>query len=45
MRDATATHQHGDRKALRREKEKKIAMGHKPDDHEEEPTWQQTMKY
>ena len=45
VRDATTMHHHGDRKALRREKEKKIAMGHKPDDHEEEPTWQQTMKY
>ena len=42
VRDAT-THQHGDRKALRREREKKIALGHKEDDHEEEPTWQQTM--
>ena len=45
MRDATTTHQHGDRKALRKEREKKIALGHKEDDHEEEPTWQQTMKY
>ena len=43
VRDATTTHQHGDRKALRREREKKIALGHKEDDHEEEPTWQQTM--
>ncbi|OUQ81402.1 relaxase/mobilization nuclease domain-containing protein [Flavonifractor sp. An10] len=43
VKDATTTHQHGDRKALRREKEKKIALGHKEDDHEEEPTWQQTM--
>ena len=45
VRDATTTHQHGDRKALRKEREKKIALGHKEDDHEEEPTWQQTMKY
>ena len=43
VRDATTTHQHGDRKALRKEREKKIALGHKEDDHEEEPTWQQTM--
>lgn len=26
---------HGDRKALAKEREKKIALGHKPDDHEE----------
>ena len=31
------------RKALRRERQIKIALGHKEDDHEEEPTWQQTM--
>ena len=43
VRDATTTHQHGDRKALRREREKKIALGHKEGDHEEDPTWQQTM--
>ena len=43
MRDATTAHQHTDKKALRREKEKKIALGHKEDDHEEEPTCQQTM--
>ena len=45
MRDATTTHEHGARKALRREQEKKIALGHKADDHEEEQTWEQTMKY
>lgn len=33
----------GDRKALAREREKKIAQGHKADDHEDHPTWQQTM--
>lgn len=27
---------HGDRKALAKEREKKIALGHKPDDHEEQ---------
>ena len=43
VKDATTTHQHGDRKLLRKELAKKIALGHKEDDHEEEPTWQQTM--
>lgn len=43
VRDATTTYQHGDRKSLRREQEKKIALGHKEDDHEEELAWQQTM--
>ena len=27
---------HGDRKTLAKEREKKIALGHKPDDHEEQ---------
>ena len=44
VRDTTTTYQHGDRKTLWREQEKKIALGHKEDDHEEEPTWQQTMR-
>ena len=35
MSDATKRLLHGDRKSLRREQEKKIAMGHKEDDHEE----------
>ena len=43
MRDATTMRQHGDRKALRREKAKKIALGHKEDDHEEEQKWEQSM--
>ena len=43
VRDAATMHQHGDRKALRREREKKIAMGHKADDHEEEQKWEQSM--
>ena len=43
IRDATTMHQHTDRKVLRRERQKKIALGHKVDDHEEEPTWQQTI--
>lgn len=43
VRDATTTHQHTDRKTLRQERQKKIALGHKEDDHEDEPAWQQTM--
>ena len=43
VRDATTMHQHTDRKTLRQERKKKIALGHKEDDHEEEPTWQQSM--
>lgn len=43
VRDATTTHQHTDKKTLRRQRQKKIALGHKEDDHEEEPTWQQSM--
>ena len=41
--DATTTHHHTDSKALRKERQKKIALGHKEDDYEEEQTWQQTM--
>ena len=33
--DATTRHSHGNRKALTKEQAKKIAMGHKADDHEE----------
>ena len=44
VRDATTMRQHIDSKALKETKRKKIAMGHKPDDHEDEkPTWSQTM--
>ena len=43
VKDATTTHQHTDKKALRKEREKKIAMGHKADDHEEEQKWEQSM--
>ena len=34
-----------DRKVLQKEREKKIALGHKADDHEDEVSydWQQTM--
>ena len=43
--DSTTQHHHADSKVLRKEKEKKIALGHKADDHEDEQTytWQQTM--
>ena len=43
--DATTQHHHTDSKALRKEKQKKIALGHKEDDHEEEQnyTWQQML--
>ena len=35
VRDATTMHQHTDKKALRKERKKKIATGCKPDDHDE----------
>ncbi len=41
--DATTAHKHADSKTLCREREKKIALGHKEDDHEDTQTWQQTM--
>ena len=41
--EPTTTHYHADSKALRKERQKKIAQGHAEDDHEEEQTWQQTM--
>ena len=43
IRDATTTHHHADKKTLRRQRQKKIALGHKEDDHADEPTWQQSM--
>ena len=44
VRDATTMRQHIDSKAYRETQRKKIAMGHKPDDHEdEEPAWSQKM--
>ena len=43
VRDATTMHQHTDRKTLRQQRQKKIALGHKEDDHTDEPTWQQSM--
>ena len=41
--DSTTMRHRSDHKTLRREQEKKIALGHKEDDHEEEQTWQQSM--
>lgn len=41
--DSTTMHPHTDKKTLRRERQIKIALGHKEDDHEEEQTWQQTI--
>ena len=43
VRDATTTPSHTDRKARRRQQEKKIALGHKADDHEDKPTWEPSM--
>ena len=36
MREATTMHQHTDRKLRQKERQKKIALGHKADDHENE---------
>ena len=42
--DSTTMRHHADSKTLRKEKEKKIALGHARDDHEDEQQiWQQTM--
>ena len=44
VRDATTMRQHIDSKAYRETQRKKIAMGHKADDHkDEEPAWSQKM--
>lgn len=43
VRDATTTHHHADKKTLRQQRQKKIALGHKEDDHTDDPTWQQSM--
>ena len=43
VRDATTISHYTDRKAQRRERENKIALGHKVDDHEEEQIWEQKM--
>ncbi len=42
VRDATTMRQHIDTKAYRERQRKRIAMGHKPDDHEDEETQTQT---
>ncbi len=43
IKDTTTPPAHSDRKALAKERQKKIAQGHKADDHEDQPSWQQTM--
>jgi hypothetical protein len=43
VRDATTTHHHADKKTLRQQRQKKIVLGHKEDDHADNPTWQQSM--
>ena len=43
INDSTTMHRHTDSKAYRKTQQKKIAQGHKKDDHEEEHIWQQTM--
>ena len=43
VRDATTMHHHADKKSLHRQRQKKLALGHKEDDHADEPTWQQSM--
>ena len=42
--DGTTRAPHIDRKRLRELQRRKIAHGHKEDDHEEKQTWQQTMQ-
>ena len=36
VKDATTMHHHGDRKLRQKERQKKITLGHKPDDHADE---------
>lgn len=43
MTDSSTVRHHADSKTLRKERQKKIVLGHKEDNHEEEQTWQQTM--
>lgn len=43
MYDATMQPTHIDSKRRREMQEKRIALGHKPDDHEDEQQWQQRM--
>ncbi len=44
MKDATTMNPYTDRKVFTKEREKKIALGHKADDHEDEQSWQQTLQ-
>ena len=39
--DSTTRPVRGDRKVRSQERAMRIALGHRPDDHEDEPTWQQ----
>lgn len=41
--DATATYQYTDRKVMFRDQEKRMALGHKQDEHEEAHRWEQSM--
>jgi hypothetical protein len=43
VKDATTINPYTDRKVFTKEREKKTALGHKADDHEDEQTWQQTL--
>ncbi|MEA4933697.1 MAG: relaxase/mobilization nuclease domain-containing protein [Lawsonibacter sp.] len=43
VKDVTTMNPYTDRKIFTKEREKKIALGHKADDHEDEQTWQQTL--
>ena len=43
VKDATTMNPYTDRKVFAKEREKKIALGHKADDHEDEQNWQQTL--
>ena len=44
MKDTTTINPYTDRKVFAKEREKKIALGHKADDHEDEQIWQQTLQ-
>ncbi len=44
VKDATTLNPYTDRKVFTKEREKKIALGHKADDHEDEQTWQQALQ-
>lgn len=43
VRDAASMPIHMDKKAQQKLREKRIALGHKADDHEEQQTWNQSM--